>query len=146
MVYVTRKVHFNAAHRLHNPAKSEEWNRNIYGDCNHINWHGHNYVLEVTVAGEPDADTGYVIDLGRLKKIITEKIISKCDHRNLNLDVDFLKDVIPTAENLVKAFYFQLQNEIESACVKGGQLASVKLYETERNIAEYRTELIHQPN
>ncbi len=141
MVYVTRKTHFNAAHRLHNPNKSDEWNQKTFGDCNHVNWHGHNYVLEVTVAGEPDVDTGYVIDLGRLKKIIQDNVISKCDHRNLNLDVDFLKDINPTSENLVKAFYNELKNDIEKACVEGGKLVSVKLFETERNIAEYRVSI-----
>lgn len=138
MVYVTRKVHFNAAHRLHNPSKTEEWNKTMFGDCNHANWHGHNYVMEVTVAGEPDPDTGYLMDLGKLKAIIEKKIIAKCDHRNLNVDVDFLQDVIPTSENLVKAFYDQLREEVERACATGGRLVSVKLFETERNIAEYR--------
>ena len=74
MVFITRKVHFNAAHRLHNPDKSEEWNRETFGKCNNPNWHGHNYILEVTVVGEPDSETGFVIDLGILKKIIRNRI------------------------------------------------------------------------
>ena len=134
-VYITRKAHFNAAHRLHNPDKSDEWNRDAYGKCNHPNWHGHNYNLEVTIAGEPDADTGYVMDLGTLKRIIRENIIEPCDHRNLNLDVDFLSGVIPSSENLVVAFWKQLEPHIKSA-----RLVSVRLWETERNVAEYRGE------
>lgn len=131
-------MHFNAAHRLHNPEKSDEWNKKTYGLCNSPNWHGHNYVLEVTVAGEPDEDTGYLIDLGKLKKIINDKIISRCDHKNLNIDVDFLDGIIPTSENLVKAFFFELKDDVETACNNDGELYSVKLYETERNVAEYR--------
>ncbi|AXJ01551.1 6-pyruvoyltetrahydropterin/6-carboxytetrahydropterin synthase [Cyclonatronum proteinivorum] len=137
MVYVTRKVHFNAAHRLHNPKKSDEWNAETYGDCNHINWHGHNYVMEVTVAGMPDPDTGYVIDLGDLKRILNDKIINKCDHRNLNIDVDFLKDTIPSTENLVIKFFEQIKDDVERASSTGSRLFSVKLFETERNFAEY---------
>lgn len=137
MIFVTRKTHFNAAHRLHNPDKSDEWNRKTFGKCNHPNWHGHNYVIEVTVAGDPDPETGYVIDLGKLKGIINEKIIEPCDHRNLNLDVPFLEGIIPTSENLVKAFYEQLKDDVEEAAAEGCMLWSVKLFETERNIAEY---------
>lgn len=137
MIYVTRKAHFNAAHRLHNPEKSDEWNRKIFGKCNYPNWHGHNYIIEVTVAGEPDPDTGYLIDLGDLKGIIEERVIEPCDHRNLNLDVDFLQGVIPSTENLVKAFYHQLKEDVERAAADGGLLYSVRLYETERNYAEY---------
>lgn len=137
MVLVTRKSHFNAAHRLHNPNKSDEWNRETFGECNHPNWHGHNYNLEVTVAGEPDPETGYVIDLGDLKRIIKERILEKCDHRNLNLDVPFLEGIIPSTENLVKAFYKELKEPIEEAVYGKGLLYSVKLFETERNLAEY---------
>ncbi|MEX0994293.1 MAG: 6-carboxytetrahydropterin synthase, partial [Balneolaceae bacterium] len=90
LIYVTRKAHFNAAHRLHNPDKSEEWNREMFGKCNHPNWHGHNYTIEVTVAGKPDPQTGFVIDLSRLKKIIVKWVVQPCDHKNLNLDVPFL--------------------------------------------------------
>ena len=137
MIFVTRKSHFNAAHRLNNPNKSDEWNANTFGKCNHSNWHGHNYVIEVTVAGEPDADTGFVIDLGRLKSIIKNRITEPCDHRNLNMDVSFLKGIIPTSENLVKAFYEQLKEDVEHSASTGSVLYSVKLFETERNIAEY---------
>lgn len=138
MIHVTRKSHFNAAHRLHNPEKSDSWNRDTFGKCNHPNWHGHNYVMEVTVAGEPDPDTGYLIDLGVLQDLIDLYVIQPCDHRNLNLDVDFLKGIIPTSENLVKAFYDQLRDPVEKASAAGAKLVSIRLYETERNIAEYR--------
>ncbi len=134
-VYARRRMRFNAAHRLHNPAKSAEWNRNMFGLCNNPNWHGHNYELEVTVAGEIDPDTGYVVDLGELKRIIEEKIISKCDHRNLNLEVDFLQGVIPSTENLVVAFW----NELAPA-MPSGRLHKLRLYETENNVAEYMGE------
>lgn len=134
-VYVTRKAHFNAAHRLHNPARSEAWNQATFGKCNNPNWHGHNYVLEVTVAGEPDPDTGYVIDLRALKRVINEKIVDKVDHKNLNLEVDFLEGILPSTENFVVAIW----NELEEA-LPSGRLHAVRLYETERNVAEYRGE------
>jgi 6-pyruvoyltetrahydropterin/6-carboxytetrahydropterin synthase len=134
-VYVTRRVHFNAAHRLHNPDKPDEWNRKTYGKCNSPNWHGHNYVLEVTVAGSPDPDTGYVIDLGDLKRIINERIVDPCDHANLNLDVDFLSGMLTSAENLAVAFWNRL-----APVIPRGTLYSVRLYETERNVVEYRGE------
>lgn len=140
MIYVTRIAHFNAAHRLHNPEKPDEWNRRTFGPCNHPNWHGHNYRLEVVVSGEPDSETGYLIDLGRLKRIIHEEIVSQCDHKNLNLDVPFLKERIPTAENLARSFFERLQAPVEAAAAPGARLHSVKVYETERNIAEYRPE------
>jgi 6-pyruvoyltetrahydropterin/6-carboxytetrahydropterin synthase len=135
VVYVTRRVHFNAAHRLHNPSKTDEWNARVFGKCNNANWHGHNYVLEVTVAGNPDPETGYVIDLGILRTIIEERIIEKCDHRNLNLEVDFLEGILPSSENLVMAFWKQLEPAIPS-----GRLYSIRLFETERNYVEYRGE------
>lgn len=134
-VYVTRTVRFNAAHRLHNPAKSEEWNRETFGKCNLPNWHGHNYTLDVTVAGEPDPETGYVIDLGELKRLLEARVVSKLDHRNLNLDVDFLEGVLPSTENVAVAIW----REIEGA-IPGGRLHSVRLRETENNVAEYRGE------
>lgn len=132
LVYVTRKAHFNAAHRLHNPDKSDEWNQRVFGKCNSPNWHGHNYTLEVTVRGEPNPETGYVIDLAELKRIMEERVISHCDHRNLNLDVDFLRGIMPSTENMVVAFWRRLEDAIPS-----GELFRVRLYETERNSAEY---------
>jgi 6-pyruvoyltetrahydropterin/6-carboxytetrahydropterin synthase len=137
LIYVTRKEHFNASHRLHNPDKPDEWNRQTFGKCNNPNWHGHNYVIEVTVAGEPDPETGYVIDLAKLKSIIREKILDKCDHKNLNLEVPFLEGIIPSSENLCKAFFMELENDVNQASSNKSKLYSVKLFETERNIAEY---------
>jgi 6-pyruvoyltetrahydropterin/6-carboxytetrahydropterin synthase len=131
-VYVTRQVHFNSAHRLENPTKSQAWNVRQYGLCTSPHWHGHNYVLEVTVAGEPDPVTGYVIDLGVLREILNETITSKCDHKNLNTDVDFLRGVIPTTENLVISFWHQIEPRLPS-----GRLYRVRLYETPRNFADY---------
>ena len=132
LVSVTRRAHFNAAHRLHNPEKSDEWNRLTFGKCNSPNWHGHNYQIEVTVEGEPDPDTGYVVDLGELHRIMDQYILEKCDHKNLNLDVDFLQGIIPSSENLVVAFWNQIEPHIP-----GGTLVSVKLFETARNVVEY---------
>lgn len=137
MIFVTRKAHFNAAHRLHNPDKSEQWNRDTFGKCNNPNWHGHNYQIEVTVAGELNPETGYVIDLGKLKSIIHNRILDPCDHKNLNLEVPFLEGVIPTSENLVKVFFEELAEDVGEAAYGKSRLYSVKLYETERNIAEY---------
>ena len=132
VVHVTRRVHFNAAHQLYNPAFGRKWNARRYGPCANPHWHGHNYVLEVTVGGRPDPDSGYTFDLNKLKRILERAVIDRCDHRNLNEEVDFLKGVIPTAENLVVAFW----NEIVPR-IKSGRLHCVRLYETPRNFAEY---------
>jgi 6-pyruvoyltetrahydropterin/6-carboxytetrahydropterin synthase len=132
-VYITRQVHFNAAHRLHNPAKSQKWNEAQFGLCTNPHWHGHNYVLEVTVAGEPHPDTGYILDLSELKEILQTAILDKCDHRNLNDDVPFLKGLIPTTENLTIAFWHEIEPRLPA-----GRLHCVKLFETPRNFAEYR--------
>jgi 6-pyruvoyltetrahydropterin/6-carboxytetrahydropterin synthase len=135
MVLLRRKAHFNAAHRSHNPEKSDEWNKKTYGKCNHE--HGHNYELEVTVAGMPNEETGYIIDLIDLKQLINDHIIDKCDHKNLNLDVDFLEGIIPSTENLARAFYNELEIPIEEAISSTGFLYAVVLKETERNSAIY---------
>ena len=132
-VHVTRTVEFNAAHRLHNPDRSDAWNRDTFGKCNYPNWHGHNYVLDVTVAGTPDADTGYVIDLGHLKDLLETHLLSKVDHRNLNLDVDFLRGVMPSTENVVVAFW----NVLAPLLPDGVRLVRMRLAETPRNAAEY---------
>lgn len=134
-VYVTRKVHFNAAHRLHNPDKSDEWNRKTFGKCNNPNWHGHNYELEVTVAGEPDPETGYVIDLGTLKDVLHERVLNKVDHKNLNQEVNFMEDMIPSTENFAVAIWEELEDALPA-----GKLHCVRLYETPRNFVEYRGE------
>jgi 6-pyruvoyltetrahydropterin/6-carboxytetrahydropterin synthase len=135
MVYVKRRETFSAAHRLYNPSYSDEKNLEIFGKCSNPSWHGHNYVLEVTVAGEPDPETGFVIDLKILKQIINESILRKVDHKNLNTETDFMRDIIPSAENIAKAIYYELKDKIPS-----GKLYSIKLYETEKNIVEYRGE------
>ena len=135
MVYVKRRETFSAAHRLYNPSFSDEKNLEIFGKCSNPNWHGHNYVLEVTVAGEPDPETGFVIDLKILKDIIEEHILQKVDHKNLNTETDFMENILPTAENIAKAIFNELKDKLPS-----GKLYSVILFETEKNIVEYRGE------
>ncbi|MEP0860375.1 MAG: 6-carboxytetrahydropterin synthase [Ignavibacterium sp.] len=135
MVYITRRETFAAAHRLFKPELSDEENLKMFGKCSHPNWHGHNYTLEVVVAGEVNPETGFVLDIKELKKIIHQYVIDKVDHKNLNLDTDFLKGVIPTSENICIAIWNQLKDKIPS-----GKLYSVKLYETENNYFEYRGE------
>ena len=132
-VFVTRRETFSASHRLYDPNLSEEQNIEIYDKCASPNGHGHNFVLEVTVVGEPQQETGYVIDLRRLKNIVRKEIISKVDHKHLNYDVDFLKGVIPTSENVAKAIWKILKNNITEAT-----LYSVRLHETENNSVEYK--------
>jgi len=134
-VYVTRILHFSAAHRLHTEMLDEQKNKEIYGLCNNPLGHGHNYEIEITVRGEPDPITGMVIDLKELKDIVQKEIIDKVDHKHLNYDVEFMKGVVPTAENIVIAFWQQLKDKIPS-----GELVELKLYETPRNIAVYRGE------
>jgi 6-pyruvoyltetrahydropterin/6-carboxytetrahydropterin synthase len=133
MIYLTRKEVFSASHKLYNPQLSEEQNYAIYDKCANKHGHGHNYTVEVTIAGKIDPNTGYLFDLKLLKQIIRDEIISKVDHKHLNYDVDFLTGVIPTAENLVVAFWNQLKDRIPV-----GILHSVKLHETENNMVEYR--------
>jgi 6-pyruvoyltetrahydropterin/6-carboxytetrahydropterin synthase len=134
-VRVTRRVHFSAAHRLHSPALSDEENRRIFGLCNSPNWHGHNYELEVTVEGQPDPVTGYVVDLGLVREA-AESVIGDLDHRNLNLDVPWLADTIPSTENLVVAIWERLKSRLP----QGGRLVRLVLWETPRNSAEYSGE------
>jgi 6-pyruvoyltetrahydropterin/6-carboxytetrahydropterin synthase len=132
VVTITRQVHFNSAHRLYNPTKSQAWNVEQYGLCTNPHWHGHNYVLEVSLRGQPDPDTGCIMDLGDLKELLHKVIVDKCDHHNLNDEVDFLRGIIPSTENLVIAFWNELAPHI-----KTGRLHCVKLFETPRNFAEY---------
>ena len=132
-VFITRQVHFSASHRLYNPTKSAAWNHKQYGLCANDGGHGHNYVLEATVRGQPDPVTGYVVDLGHLKQILNRAVADKCDHRNLNTEVDFLAGIIPSTENLVIAFWHQLAPHIPSPA----RLHAVRLYETPRNFAEF---------
>ena len=131
-VTVTRRLHFAAAHRVHNAALSDEENRRVYGKCNNPNWHGHNYILDVSVRGPLDERTGYVMDLSRVKDIVTRCVIDKVDHRNLNLEVDFLRDTIPTTENVVVAFWRELEPALRPAV-----LSRLVLWETVNNYVEY---------
>ena len=133
-VQVIRRERFNAAHRLFNPNWSDEKNEQIFGKCANKNWHGHNYTLFITVEGPVDPDTGYVIDLKVLSDIIKNRIVDKMDHKNLNLEVDFMKDTITTAENITIKIYEELESDIQAT---GNNLYSVKLYEKENNYVEY---------
>ncbi|HEX8407635.1 MAG TPA: 6-carboxytetrahydropterin synthase [Thermoanaerobaculia bacterium] len=132
---VTARLTFSAAHRLHNPNRDAQWNRAMYDKCDNPKGHGHNYALEVSVKGRIDPETGMVIDLKRLKDIMRERVIDRVDHTNLNEDVDFLRDVIPTAENLARCFWQQL-----APAIPNGELYEVALQETERNSVRYRGE------
>jgi len=133
MIYVTRREVFSAAHRLYNKNYSSEENLRIFGKCCNPNGHGHNYTVEIVVAGEIDPQTGYLIDLKLLKEIINENVLIKVDHKNLNIDVDFLQEIIPTAENIAVGIWNQLVNKLPA-----GKLFAVKLYETENNYVEYK--------
>ena len=135
MVYITRKFHFSASHRLYKPGLTDEENARIFGDCSNPNGHGHNYIIEVTVSGNPNPDVGYIMDLKLLKNIVDEALIKKVDHKNLNCDVDFLKGIIPTSENLVMCFWEVIRSKIENAERK---LFSIKLFETENNYVEFK--------
>ena len=132
MVTVTRRLHFNAAHRVHNPALSDAENTTLFGKCNNPNWHGHNYILDVSVRGAVDQHTGYVIDLSRVKEIVTTHVLEKVDHRNLNLEVDFMRGTIPTTENVVVAFWRVLEPALRPA-----RLTRLVLWETVNNYVEY---------
>jgi 6-pyruvoyltetrahydropterin/6-carboxytetrahydropterin synthase len=135
MVHVCRKESFNAAHKLYNPNWTKEKNDEVFGPCANENWHGHNFELIVTVKGKPDPDTGFVIDLKKLGKLIREKIINKVDHKNLNLDVDFLYGKLASCETLVIEFWKILAPEIEK--ISTAKLYSLTLYETPKNFVEY---------
>ena len=134
-VTVTRRLMFNAAHRVHNPALSDEENIRLFGKCNNPNWHGHNYTLDVSVRGAIDPRTGYVVDLGALKRLVEERVVNEIDHRNFNLDVRFMQGVIPTSENIIVAIW----RELEPA-IRPGRLARLVLWETPNNYVEYAGE------
>ncbi len=134
-VAVYRKEHFNAAHRLNNPSWSTEKNSTVFGKCNYANFHGHNYELVVKVVGEPDPESGYVIDLKLLSDIIKENVLDRFDHKNLNLDTAEFKNLNPTAENIAIVTYNLLRDKIQSSLA-----IQVRLYETERNFVEYPLE------
>ena len=129
---VTRRVHFNAAHRLHNPAMPDAWNRETFGPCNNANYHGHNYEVDVTVEGEVSPETGYVFDLNRLKRIAEERVLGRLDHRNLNLDVEWFADLIPSSENIAVVVERELR-----AAVPSHLTLRVRLWETPRNYVDY---------
>jgi len=131
-VAVYRKEHFNAAHRLFNPAWSDEKNDAVFGKCNNPNYHGHNYELIVSVVGEPDQDTGYVFDMKLLSDLIKEHVLKHFDHKNLNLDTPYFKNLNPTAENIAVVIWRILRQHIDNKYD-----LKVKLYETERNFVEY---------
>lgn len=134
MIYITRKEHFNAAHKLFNPAWNDEKNNEVFGKCANPNWHGHNYNLFVTVKGEVNKETGYSANLKDISTVIRKYITDKLDHKNLNMDVDFLKDVMPSTENVAIAIWKQLKPHIDTM---GCTLHCIKLYETENNYVEY---------
>lgn len=131
-IAVFRKAHFNAAHRLHNPNWSDEKNQEIFGLCNNPNYHGHNYELEVKVIGEVDPETGYLLDLGWLKKLIEVEVEHRLDHKNLNLDVPEFKNLIPSAEHICYVIWNLLRNKLDEKYE-----LQVRLYETPRNFVEY---------
>ncbi|MFT3827279.1 MAG: 6-carboxytetrahydropterin synthase [Chitinophagaceae bacterium] len=133
MVYLTRVEHFNAAHKLYNPAWSKEQNEGVFGKCANENWHGHNYELYVTIKGHPDPDTGFVFDVKQLSKIINEHVLEKLDHKNLNMDVPFMAGKLCSTENLAIAIWQQLLPHIPETV----QLHCIKLYETPRIFVEY---------
>ena len=131
-ITVSRKAHFNAAHRLHNKNWSDEKNQKVFGKCNYQNYHGHNYELIVSVTGKINPETGYVIDMGELKKIIKNEIEERLDHKKLNLDLPHFSNTIPSAENICIYIYDILRDNIDSQFK-----LSVRLYETPRNFVEY---------
>ena len=131
-ITVSRKAHFNAAHRLHNKNWSDEKNQKIFGKCNYQNYHGHNYELIVSVTGKINPETGYVIDMGELKKLIKNEIEERLDHKNLNIDVPHFSNTIPSAENICIYIYDILRDNIDSQFK-----LSVRLYETPRNFVDY---------
>jgi 6-pyruvoyltetrahydropterin/6-carboxytetrahydropterin synthase len=133
MVFLTRIEHFNAAHKLYNPGWTREKNEEVFGACANENWHGHNYELLVTVKGEPDPDTGFLMDVKKLSNIIKDFVTEKLDHKNLNVEVDFLKNKMCSTENLVVGIWNQLIGQLPVSV----KLHSVKLYETPRIFVEY---------
>jgi 6-pyruvoyltetrahydropterin/6-carboxytetrahydropterin synthase len=134
MVYIIRREHFSAAHRLFLPEYPDDENFEIFGKCSNPNWHGHNYLLFVTVCGEPDPRTGLVIHLRHVSKLIADRILKKLDHKNLNLEVDFLAGKVPTSENVAIGIWNELEAEVKAL---GGTLYCVRLEQSENNIVEY---------
>ena len=136
MVFVSRHEHFNAAHKLYNPNWSQEKNEEVFGPCANANWHGHNFELIVTVKGDPNPDTGFVVDLKKLSSLIRSEVVEHLDHKNLNLDVPFMEGKMASTENLVLEIWKILMDKL-STISETAQLHCVKLYETPRNFVEY---------
>lgn len=136
MIYVSRTEHFNAAHKLYNPNWSEAKNREVFGPCANANWHGHNFEMVVTVKGRPDPETGFVVDLKQLSTVINDHVIEKLDHKNLNLDVDFLQGKMPSCEILVEEIWKILAPQIRKITDRG-VLYSIRLHETRNNFVEF---------
>lgn len=134
MIYITRKSSFNAAHKLARPDWNDEKNKEVYGKCANANWHGHNYALYVTVKGEINPETGFLVDLKWLKEVVNDYVIEKVDHRNLNLDVDFMQGYLASTENLAIAIWNELAAPIAAS---GATLHCIKICETENNFVEY---------
>ena len=132
-ITVTVEVYFEAAHRLHNPRQSDDWNREVFGKCNNVYGHGHNYVIEAAVRGEVDPDSGYLIDMKDLKAVLARTVVDDVDHRHLNIEVSWLKGVNPTAENLARVFF----ERVAPALPSGVELVALTVHETERNRATY---------
>ena len=134
MVYLTRVEHFNAAHRLNNDKWSDEQNREVFGKCNNANWHGHNYELHVTIKGEPNSETGFIFNAKTLGDLIKDVVVEKVDHRNLNIDVDFMQGKLTSAENFAIGIWNELKPHIEKS---GAHMHCVRLHETPRIYVEY---------
>jgi 6-pyruvoyltetrahydropterin/6-carboxytetrahydropterin synthase len=136
MVYVSRKEHFNAAHKLYNNSWSVSKNEDVFGACANKNWHGHNFELTVTVAGNPDPNTGFLVDLNKLGKLIRAEIVERVDHKNINLDVDFMDGKMPTIEILIMEFWKILEPKVDEI-TPDGRLHKLLLTETNNQYAEY---------
>lgn len=136
MIFVSRQEHFNAAHKLSNPSWTDEKNKQVFGSCANENWHGHNFNLIVTVAGDPDPETGFVVDLKKLSILIRSKVLDELDHKNLNLDVPFMQGKMASTENLAIEIW-KILNPLIPDITRFGKLHSIKLYETPRNYVEY---------
>ena len=137
IVYVTRRERFNAAHKMYNPNWTDEKNAEVFGKCANTNWHGHNYEVFVTVKGEPHPETGYCVDLKKVSDLLKSNVIEKLDHKNLNMDVDFMKDKLASTENLTMGIWAEIEEDIKKL---GAELYSVKVYESENNFVEYKGE------
>jgi 6-pyruvoyltetrahydropterin/6-carboxytetrahydropterin synthase len=136
MVYVSRQEHFNAAHKLYNPSWTKEKNAEVFGPCANENWHGHNFDLIITVKGNADPETGFVVDLKKLSTLIRREVTDKLDHKNLNIDVDFMQAKLASTENLAIEIWRIMEAQLPSI-TQYGKLHCVKLYETPRNYVEY---------